>query len=219
MKKILVFLIAVIILGTVGGLSYYKGVEKVRNGLVANYPTVKNLVQGATTEFFDSLLVTVITKKDNEELFNLLKGDSKSDSVELAMPYNARYGVDLSVRNFRLFRDGQAVELWLPDSKLMYAELKFEGMAVNGKSAVSIINGTDYALLKRKMYEALIPVLEKSKANHKAAKLTVTKAAMFYFMPYKFDLKVYIDNEQQTLPLVPGVNQTVDEAIHQMLGK
>ena len=219
MKRILLFLIAIIVLGAVGALSFLKGVDKVRDGLIANYPTVKNVVQGANVEFFDSLLVTTVTKTDNEELFNLLKGDSQSDSVELSIPYYGRYGVDLSVRNFRVFRDGQTVEVWLPDSKLIYCELKFERMLIDGKSGAFALKGESYVLLKNKMYEYLIPVLDKNKSNQKAAKLVVTKAMMFYFMPYKFDLKLYINEQQQTLPKVPGVNQTVDEAINQMLGK
>ena len=90
---------------------------------------------------------------------------------------------------------------------------------MNGKSGSSFIKGENYALLKSKMYEYLIPLLNKNKANQKVAKNVVAKAVMFYFMPYKFDLKLYINSEQQTLPKVPGVNQTVDEAINQMLGK
>ncbi|MES2619312.1 MAG: hypothetical protein V4615_00555 [Bacteroidota bacterium] len=219
MKKGLLFLVAVIVLGAVGALSFLKGVDMVRDGLIANYPTVKYVVQGATVEFFDSLLVTTLVKADNEELFSLLKGDSKSDTLQFAIPYYARYGVDLSVRNFRLFRDGQTVELWLPQSKLLYCELRFERMFVDGKLASSALKGDSYALLKNKLYEHIVPLLEKNKANQKAAKKTVAKAVMFYFMPYKFDLKLYINNEQQTLPKVPGVNQTVDEAINEMLGK
>jgi hypothetical protein len=218
MKKVLFFFIAVIILVAVGALSFLKGVDMVRDGLIANYPTVKNVVQGANVEFFDSLLVTTITKADNEELFNLLTGDSKSDSVELIIPYYSRYGIDFS-RAFRLFRDGQTVEVWLPASKLMYCELKFERLLVGGKSGAFALKGDSYAALKNKLYAHAIPLLEKNKANHKVAKLAVTKAVMFYFMPYKFDLKLYIDQQEQALPKVPGVNQTVEEAINQMLGK
>ena len=219
MKKILLFICVVVAITAIALFSFLKGVDKMRDGLVANYPTVKNILQGATTEFFDSTLVTSITKTDNEALFNLLKGDLKADTLQLSIPYYGRYGIDLSIRNFRVFRKKKTVEVWLPDSKLLYCELKFEGMMVNGKTAVTAINGNDYALLKKEMYEVLIPVLDKNKSNKKAAKKTVAKALMFYFMPYRLDLKLYIDNELQTLPQVPGVNETVDEAIHQMLTK
>jgi hypothetical protein len=216
MKKALVVILLLLVLAAVAAFSFFKGIDKVRDGLIANYPTVKNVIQGATTEFFDSLLTVRINSTENPELFAMLKGTGQGDSLELVIPYYARYGVDLSVRNFRVFRDGQTVEVWIPDSKLIYCELKFERLMVNGQSTVA--SGGNYPVLRQKMYELLLPLLEKNKANQKAAKKTVAKAVMFYFMPYKFDLKLYFDNAFYPLPDVPGVNQTVDEAIKKMLG-
>jgi len=134
--------------------------------------------------------------------------------VLFSIPYYARYGVDLTVRNFRLFRNEETVEVWLPDTKLQYCELKFDRMLLNGKTTSNCT-----ATLRTKLYEYIIPLLEKNKTNRKISKTATVKTLMYYFMPYKFELKVYIAEEQQTLPSVPGVNQTVDEAINQMLGK
>lgn len=217
MKKILV-IILIAILTTAGVvIGFIKGADKVRNGLVANFPTVKNLVQGTTVEF-DSVISVSLTKTDDETLFNLLNTDSKTDSVSFSIPYYARYGVDLTVRNFRLFRNEETVEVWLPDTKLQYCELKFDRMILNGK-ATTIFKADNSSVARSKLYEYLIPVLGKNKINRKISKTATVKTLMYYFMPYKFDLKVYIAEEQQTLPMVPGVNQTVDEAINQMLGK
>ncbi len=213
MKKILVITLIAILTTAGVVIGFIKGADKVRNGLIANYPTVKNLVQGTTVEF-DSVISVSLTKADDETLFNLLNTDSKADSVSFSIPYYARYGVDVTVRNFRLFRKEETVEVWLPDTKLQYCELKFDRMILNGKAA-----SNNSAIVRAKLYEYLIPVLEKNKINRKVSKTATVKALMYYFMPYKFDLKVYIAEEQQTLPKVPGVNQTVDEAINQMLGK
>ncbi len=213
MKKILVLLLIAILTTAGVVIGFIKGAEKVRNGLVANFPTVKNLVQGTTVEF-DSVISVSITKQDDEALFNLLNTDSKAETVSFSIPYYARYGVDLTVRNFRLFRNEETVEVWLPDTKLQYCELKFDRMILNEKATSNMTSA-----VRGKLYEFIIPVLEKNKINRKISKTATVKALMFYFMPYKFDLKVYIAEEQQTLPSVPGVNQTVDEAINQMLGK
>lgn len=213
MKKILVIILLAILTTAGAVLGYIKGAEKVRNGLVANFPTVKNLVQGTTVEF-DSVISVSLTTADDETLFNLLNTDSKADSVSFSIPYYARYGVDLTVRNFRLFRNEETVEVWLPDTKLQYCELKFDRMLLNGKTTSNCT-----ATLRTKLYEYIIPLLEKNKTNRKISKTATVKTLMYYFMPYKFELKVYIAEEQQTLPSVPGVNQTVDEAINQMLGK
>ena len=218
-KIILVVLLVIAAIAGAGFLGLKYGVGLMQNGLVANYPTIKNIVNGAATEF-DSTAVVTLSKAEDEILFNYLKGDSKSDTLQFSIPYYGRYAVDLSFRNFRVFRNDEgAVEVWLPACMLRYCELKFGGLLVNGKPMSAIFKSDNAADVRKKLYTCLIPVIEKNKANQKAARLTVTKALMFYFMPYKLDLKVYIDLVEQPLPIVPGVNQTVDEAIKEAFGK
>jgi len=102
---------------------------------------------------------------------------------------------------------------------LRYCELKFDGFVVNGKTGTPILKSDNAADVRKKLYEYLIPVIEKDKTSQKAARQTVTKTLMFYFMPSKLDLKVYIDLAEQPLPKVPGVNQSVDDAINEAIGK
>ena len=199
------------------GIKY--GADLVRNGIVSNYPTIKNVVHGSYIEV-DSSVSVVLTKADDEELFNSLKQFSKVDTILFSVPYYGRYGVDLSVRNFRVFKNDEgAVEVWLPAVTMRYCELKFEGLSINGTSANLLVQSADVFKIRKKLYAFLIPILEKNKTHQKAARLAVTKAMMFYFLPYKLNLKVYIDNNEQPLPLVPGVNQSVDDAVRQAVGK
>jgi len=222
MKTGKIVFIAILIIAAIGGSAFLGikyGVDLIRNGLIANYPTLKNVVHGATTEL-DSVASITLTRTDNEELFSQLKGDSKSDTIHFSIPYYGRYGVDLSVRNFRVFKnDDGAVEVWLPAVVLRYCELKFDGLKINKKSGAVLLQGASNVAVRKNLYTYLIPLLEKNKANQKTAKITTTKAMMFYFMPYKLDLKLYIGDEFQDLPLVPGVNQSVDEAIREAIGK
>ncbi len=199
-------------------IGFYKGADKVRDGLIANYPTVKNLVQGASVEV-DSVSVITLTKQDNSELFNLLNTTSGNDTLVISIPYYGRYGIDLSVRNFRVFRDGETVQVWMPATRLLYCELKFDQMLLDAIPSGTLFQKGNSTLLKQKMYAYFIPLLERNKSNQKAAKVAVAKSMMYYFMPYKFDLQLYINEEQQQLPVVPGINQTVDEAVNQMVGK
>ncbi len=216
MKKGKIILLVVLVMAAIAGAGFFGlkyGVGLMQNGLVANYPTVKNIVHGAATEF-DSTATITLTKADDEALFDYLKGDLKSDTLQFSIPYYGRYAVDLSFRNFRVFKnEEEAVEVWLPACVLRYCELKFDGLVVNGKPSAALFKSDSGTDIRTKLYAYLIPVIENNKANQKAGKLAATKALMLYFMPYKLDLKVYIANQQQTLPVVPGANQTVDEAI------
>lgn len=191
-----------------------KGANLVRAGLVANYPTIKNVVQSADIEI-DSSISFSLTPQDDSALFAMLKSNSKNDSLRFAIPYYGRFGVDLSFRNFRIFEnDGSEVEVWLPSATVRFLALKFNHISMNGKFVETT------ATQQKQIFEyVLYSIFEKNKMHLPQARRNVAKALMFYFMPYKFSLKLYIDNEQQTLPVVPGVNQTVEDAIKEMVGK
>ncbi|HLP52943.1 MAG TPA: hypothetical protein VK154_18775 [Chitinophagales bacterium] len=190
-------------------IGYKTGADVVRNGLLANHPTIKNVVQSSDIET-DSILTFTLTAQDDSSLFNLLSNNRRSDSFRVSIPYYGRYGVDLTIRHFRFFiNDDKDVEIWLPGVTLLYCELKFDQLLINGQQAAAANSPN----LHKTMYAYLIPLLGKNRASQKAAKLAVTKALMYYFMPYKFGLRLYIDKEFQDLPLVPGANLTIEEAV------
>ena len=219
MKKVLLVIFVLILIAVGGAVGFYAGANKVRDGLVANYPTVKNLVQGAFYEK-DSTVTLTVTKADQPDLFALLGVAPPAESAEISIPYYGRYGIDLAARNFRLFKtDNSSVEISLPPVRLLYCELKFDRMSLNGQSATALFKTDNAAVIKSKLYEWLIPVLEKEKSAQKQTKTIIAKPLMYYFIPYKFNLELYIAEQRQELPVLPGVNQTVDEAINQMLGK
>lgn len=218
MKKVFITLLVLLLIAAAGGAGFYYGANKVRNGLVANYPTVKNLVQGAFYEK-DSVVTAIITKAEHPEISALLN-TTGADTAQISIPYYGRYGIDLAARNFRLFKtDNSNVEISLPPVRLLYCELKFDRMSLNGQSATPVFKTENTAALKSKLYEWLIPVLEKEKNAQKQTKTVIAKPLMYYFIPYKWNLELYIAEQRQELPILPGVNQTVDEAINQMLGK
>lgn len=205
--SLLVLLVVVAIVATYF-IGYKAGADVVRNGLLANYPTVKNVVQSGDIET-DSTLTFTLTAQDDSALFGLLGNSQSSDSIQVSIPYYGRYGIDLAIRHFRFFiNDDKDVEMWLPGVTLRYCELKFDQLLINGKPAVAANSPN----MHKTMYVYLIPLLGKNRKAQKAAKLAVTKALMYYFMPYKFGLRLYIDKEYQDLPMVPGANLTVEEA-------
>ncbi len=220
MSKGRIFLVAIaVLLFAVGGffIGLFKGVNLVRQGLVDNYPTVRNVITGSFIEV-DSTMEATITKAENPELFELLKGDNQGDSLTVMVPYYGRYGVDMN-RYIRVVRDGEYAEVAVSKMIMTYCEIKFQDLLVNGQSAAAVIKEGNYPLLRAKMYDFVLPVLSKNKSHIAKAKLNVAKALVFYFEPYKFHLRFFIDNQLQPVPVVPGANKDVDEYIHEVFEK
>jgi hypothetical protein len=56
----------------------------------------------------------------------------------------------------------------------------------------------------------LLP-LNKDKSAIKSANTKIAEALMWLFIPYKFDLKMYFDNQDFDLPSVVGLNEDVEK--------
>ena len=212
MKKIILFVVVAVIIGVAAYfIGMMKGANLVRNGLLQNYPTVYNVIAGSQVEV-DTTIEFVINKGDSEGLTTLLKADGKADSFRVVVPYYGRYGINLS-RYRRVVPDGNLVEIALPEIKMYYCEIKFDQVTVNGLPLTAKFNGANYAAIRSAFYTELLPVLSKDKGNKEKAKQAVIKSLAYYILPYKFDLRIYIDNELQTIPVIPGANKDVDEFI------
>ncbi|MFN8285358.1 MAG: hypothetical protein U0V74_01325 [Chitinophagales bacterium] len=220
MSKGRFFLIAVgIVLLIAAGFftGLFKGVNLVRQGLIDNYPTVRNVLSGSYIEV-DSVEEVLLTKNEAPELVELLKGSNTGDTLHVTVPYYGRYGVDMN-RFIRVVRDGEDAEVSVAKMVMTYCEIKFQDITVNGQSAASVIKEGNYPLLRSKLYEYMLPVLSKNKSHIAKAKLNAAKALVFYFEPYKFHLHFFVDNQLQPVPVVPGANKDVDEYIHEVFEK
>lgn len=217
MNKARIFLILLLVAIVIAGASYFalmKGVNMMRDGLVANYPVVKYVVAGALVEV-DSTLNATISKTEYPDLYNALCNGCKQEQLQISAPYYARYEIGMNTRYFRIIRDKNTVEVWLPEPTLAYCELKFDQMKVNGTSP----NIQNFPVFRKIMYEHFLATITKHKANMAAARKNVAKALIFYFVPYKLDLKLYIGNQLQTLPEVPGVTKDIDSYIKENFGQ
>lgn len=221
MKAIKIILLLLLAGGFITGiylLGMKNGANLVRKGLIDNYPTIKNIVHSAITEA-DTVVNYTLQKSDNELLYNYL-ADKQTDSVQLTIPYIGKYGIDLAVRNFRVFeRNKDEVEVSLPPVRLLYCHFKFEHLLLNGKPASPLLAKEDAQIIKTQIAELLYPLIEKDKKHQLLAKETIAKALMYYFMPYKFNLNLYINEQNVPLPQVPGINKDIDEALREMAGQ
>lgn len=211
MKRILLPIVLVVVAALVAfytGANY--GADKMRDGLVANHPTMKNLTAGSFFEA-DTLISLTIDKVNQPELHSLLFPQIKSDTIQLSVPYYARYGVDLNTRYFRVVRDKNTVEVSLPAVRPLYVELRYGRVYASGVPVMDFLPGKQFSAFTTALYPLVEAQLQKHRQHKKDAELKLTKAVMYYFMPYQLDLLLYIDNQRKELPLLPGVNQDVDE--------
>lgn len=216
-KTIGIILLVIALLAGAYVIGMMKGANLVRNGLLQNYPSVYNIIAGSQVEV-DTVVELTLTREQDSSLFALLQGNAKTDTLNVRLPYYGRYGINLS-RYRRVVPDGNLVEVALPDIKMYYCEIKFAEARLNGTPLSAKFEGGKYRDITNKLYGYVLPLLSKDKSNKAKARESVIKALAYYILPYKFELRIYIDNELQTIPVIPGANKDVDEFIKEQFNK
>lgn len=209
--------IAIVLLVLVtAAAAFYTGVRyvtgKVKQGVIDNYPTFKNIVQSADIEV-DTLITLEVSAESDKALYDLLNTAHAEGPLTVTIPYYSRFGIDLSVRHYRIhINDEGELEVWLPVIAPKYCEVKFDRILINGKPG-NIYSSTNVIETRTAIYNYLLPELAKHRQHKKDAALSITKALMYYVIPMQHKLKLYIDKQEQQLPLLPGVNQSIDDAV------
>ncbi len=205
------FLFFVLLIATAFA-GFYFGSNRVRDGLVANYPTIKTLVNRSYVEI-DTSLTFPITAEETPELF-ALSSASKTDSPTLTVNVIAKYGTNLDSHFYKITKHGNELEAMLPKTWVIAYKVVSYTSTIKGVSENELLSSANKDLA------TLLPIrLERMKAFQAEAKSKIATALMFYFMPYQFDLKVYFDNQELKLPIVVGLNKKVEEYIGEQVGK
>ena len=179
---------------------------------MANYPTIKTLVNRSFVEV-DTSLTFPITAEETPALF-ALSSVSKTDSPTLTVRVIAKYGTNLDTHFYKINKNGNEIEAMLP--KTWAIEYK----VVSYTSTIKSVSEKELQSSANKDLATMLPIkLERIKAFQTEAKSKIATALMFYFMPYQFDLKVYFDNQELKLPIVVGLNKDVNEYIGEQVGK
>jgi hypothetical protein len=213
MKKLIVpFLLAAVVGVAAFFYGKYSGAMLVRDGLVANYPTIKNLANRSFLEV-DTSFALEVTADDLPKLFAMSQA-SKTVNPLVNVSVHAKYGTDLNSHFFKMNQNGNEVEAMLPAVWVLEYSIK------NASTTIASSKNEELQQALNDDLNVLLPLrLEKFKNFKIAAKNKISEALMFYLIPYQFDLKIYFENQQFKLPEVVGLNKDVKEYIEEQVGK
>ncbi len=161
----------------------------------------------------DTVLTIPISAEETPALFenSYVK---ETDSPTLTVRVLAKYGTNLDTHFYKINKRGNEIEAMLPKTWAI------EYTVLNYSSNVKHLLEKELYVCANRDIATLLPLkLEKIKAFQAAAKTKIATALMFYFMPYKFSLKIFFGNQELKLPEVVGLNKEVEEYIGEQVGK
>lgn len=158
MTKLIRLLIAVALLAVLvyGGyrLGRQAGRSEAQTQLIENYSFVKDIAELASLEVNGVSTFKSTNLANDGSWSDALRKAFIENTVQLSVPYTAKYGVDLQDSTLRLLRKDSVVEIHLPQPRLLSFELRIDRMEAAGEKGWLLGARDDrYLPFQKKLYE------------------------------------------------------------------
>ncbi|WP_217606117.1 DUF4230 domain-containing protein [Chitinophaga sp. GbtcB8] len=128
----------------------------------------------------------------------------QENTVWVSIPYQAKYGVDVNEKNFRVSVTDKKITVQLPAPHLLSYELRLDKMeTANRKGWLLFQDDETYTDVQKKLYETSREQLAGNTLYLQQSKDKIKKIIAQYYQPFLQDheLEVVFDGEESVLPL------------------
>lgn len=166
------------------------GAKNVRTSFFTHIDMVREIAELGTLEVKGVANVT-ITNVDEDSWFGFIKKTLMEKTINLSLPYTAKYGVDMQSNIFNITEKETEIEVTLPPAKLISFEAHLDqkqGMIQKGYFIFPDENAFKEA--EQKLYAENRKKLEENKEYLQKAENKVTQIMQKYFKPFNKPVKV-----------------------------
>lgn len=166
------------------------GAKNVRTSFFTHIDMIKEIAELGTLEVKGVANISM-TNVDDESWFGFIKKTFMEKTINLSMPYTAKYGVDMESSAFNITEKETEIEVTLPPAKLISFEAHLDqkqGMIQKGYFIFPDENAFKEA--EEKLYTENKKKLAENKEYIQKAESKVTQIMQKYFKPFNKNVKV-----------------------------
>lgn len=157
MKNLLRFILAFIIIAATIIVGYTigkrAGQKESRTTIIENYAFIREIAELASLEVNGVTTFKSTNVSDNEGWSAGFKKLFLEKTVSISLPFTAKYGVDLDDKNMKLTKNGDVLEIHMPQPKLLSYEMRLDRMEVNNQMGwLQFKDDELYTSFQKKMY-------------------------------------------------------------------
>ncbi|HTN44788.1 MAG TPA: DUF4230 domain-containing protein [Flavipsychrobacter sp.] len=171
-----------------------------------NYSYVREIAELGTLEVNGiSHMKRTNTAGDEGSWLGSLRKTLLEQTMNISVPYRAKYGVNMQDSSFRITRQDSLIIVQLPKPKLLSLELKLDAMAVNNKKGWLVSSDEElYINAQEKLYKEVRKQLEVDKNHLQQSQARVCSLLQSYFL--SLGLKAQCRFEQEKCHLIQHKN-------------
>lgn len=197
-KKGCLLLTLLFLTAVIGIMAYWIGREtkpENYNSFIFNTTFIKDIAELATLEAQGSANIKTTNITGDGSFSDALKKLFNERTVNISVPYIAKYGVDLGKQTVQIQKKDSTVSITLPNPHLLSYELKMDGLDIFSKTGIlQSVDEQSFTKLQRELYAQSRLQLEQNETYKKLAREKVKKVLQAYYAPMKLRVELVFDD-------------------------
>lgn len=191
----LIFLLVLVIAIFAYFLGKRNGTQTIDN-VITNHVLVQQIAELSTLEVRGVTSIRSSNITDDGSLSDSFRKLFTERTLNISVPYIAKYGIDLNKQNINIEAQNKQVYIVLPNPKLLSYELLLDKAdAVSRKGLLETSDEEMYNKVIQKLYDKSKSQFENNQAYKQQAKEKITKILDNYYTPMGFTVDVTFKDE------------------------
>lgn len=198
MKKIFYLVILVLLAVLIFWLGKRFGSTNVSQQVISNSTIVKEIAELASLDVQGSASIKRSNIENNGDWTDNLKKTFLENTVWVTIPYQAKFGVNIDDKLFKVQMTDKKIILHLPAPRLLSYELKMDRMETSNRKGWLLFQDDEtYTDVQKKLYQTSRAQLENNALYIQQSKEKIRKVMEQYYAPFLKDhtLEIQYDGE------------------------
>lgn len=189
-----------IILVLVVAIAFYflgkkSGASNTKISLVENVEMIKQIAELGALDVTGNVKLKISNKEDNDGTLAKFKNYFSENTLLVTLPYEAKFGVDMSNQKLNINTKASTVVITLPHCKLLSLQLKMDRMETMSQTGL-FMSATmdDLVKAQKKLYAQALVNIEQNPQYIKMAEKHITEILTNYYKPLGYSVSCIFEN-------------------------
>jgi len=160
------------------------GSNNTKTDIVQNVEMIKEIAELSALDVTGTTQITMTNRGDNNGMWSKFKNYFAESTLRLAIPYEAKYGVDMTNQKVEINTKAGTAIIYLPECKLLSLQLKLDKVdAITKTGVLNTITVDEYIKAQKQLYEEANKTLVNNPNAIKLAKDHIRVILEKYYKP------------------------------------
>ena len=184
MKNGIVIALVLLVAAAFYFLGKKNGEGQTQTDIIQNVALIKEIAQLASLEVNGETKITVTNKGDGKDVWDKVKNYFAENTLQVALPYEAKFGVDMKNQQITINSKDSTVTIALPAAKLLSMQLRLDRLeSMNKTGLFSLVTMEEFVSAQKQLYASASATLEGNQSYLRLAEDNIRNTLSKYYQP------------------------------------